>query len=38
MESRFDIKIFDSDIMLNQQLSPKFKLIEKYKFNHLIIN
>jgi hypothetical protein len=36
MESRFELKTFDSDVMLNHQLSQKFKLKGKDKFNHLI--
>jgi hypothetical protein len=35
-EPRFELKTFDSDIMLNHHLSQKLKLIERDKFNHLI--
>jgi hypothetical protein len=36
--SRFDLKTFGSDTMLNYQLSQKLKLIGRCKFNHLIIS
>jgi hypothetical protein len=36
MEPKFELKIFGSNIMLNYHLPQKFKLIKKYKFNHLI--
>ena len=36
-ESRFDPTTFDSDIMINYQLSQKFKQIGRCKFNHLTI-
>jgi hypothetical protein len=38
MKSRFNYKTFTFDTMLNYQLSHKFKLIRKNKFNHLIIS
>ena len=34
---RFNPMTFGSDTMLNYQLSQKFKLIGRGKFNHLII-
>jgi hypothetical protein len=37
MESMFDPMTFNSNTMLNYQLSQKLKLIEKSKFNYLII-
>ena len=36
MESRFELKTFVFDTMLNHHLFQKFKLIGKNKFNHLI--
>jgi hypothetical protein len=36
-KSRFKLRIFSSNIMLNHHLSYKFKLIEIGKFNDLII-
>jgi hypothetical protein len=36
-ESRFNFMTFDSDIMLNYQLSQKFKLVGRDKFNYIII-
>jgi hypothetical protein len=36
MESRFELKIFGSDTMLNHHLSQKLKLIGRGKFKHLI--
>ena len=38
MELRFVPMTFDFDIMLNYQLSQKFKLIRRNKFNYLIIS
>ena len=38
MESKFDFRTFNYDTMLNHQLFQKLKLIEKRKFNHLIIS
>jgi hypothetical protein len=38
IESRFVPRTFDFDTMLNYQLSHKFKLIRRNKFNHLIIS
>jgi hypothetical protein len=35
-ESMFELRIFDSDIMLNHHLFQKLRLIRKCKFNHLI--
>jgi hypothetical protein len=35
-ESRFELKTFGSDTMLNYHLFQKLKLIRKGKFNHLI--
>jgi hypothetical protein len=35
-KSRFELKIFRSDTMLNHHLSQKLKLIGRGKFNHLI--
>jgi hypothetical protein len=35
-ESRFELKTFDTDIILNFHLSQKFKLIQRGKFNYLI--
>jgi hypothetical protein len=37
-ESRFDLKTFGFDPMLNHRLSQKLKLIGKSKFNYLIIS
>ena len=34
-ETRIKLKTFRSDIMLNYQLSQKFKLLGYGKFNHL---
>ena len=34
-ETGIDLRISCSDIMLNYQLSQKFKLLEYGKFNHL---
>jgi hypothetical protein len=36
MESRFELRTFGSDTMLNYHLSQKLKLIGRGKFNHLI--
>lgn len=36
MESRFDLRTFDFDTMLNHHLSQKLKLIGIGKFNNLI--
>ena len=36
MESRFELKTFDSDIVLNHQVSQKLKLKKRDKFNYLI--
>ena len=37
MESRFELRIFDLNIMLNYNLSKKLKLIiRRDKFNHII--
>jgi len=36
MESRFELKIFGSDTVLNRHLFQKFKFIGRDKFNHLI--
>jgi hypothetical protein len=36
IESRFELRTFGSDTMLNHHLSQKFKRIERGKFNHLI--
>jgi hypothetical protein len=36
-ESKFDYRTFSSNTMLNYYFSRKLKLIEKGKFNHLII-
>jgi len=36
IESRFELRTFGFDTMLNHHLSQKFKLIEIGKFNHLI--
>jgi hypothetical protein len=35
-ESKFELKIFDFDTMLNHNLSQKLKLIGISKFNYLI--
>jgi hypothetical protein len=35
-ESRFELRTFGSDTMLNHHLSQKLKLIGRGKFNHLI--
>jgi hypothetical protein len=35
-ESRFELRTFGSDTMLNHHLSQKLKLIGRSKFNHLI--
>jgi hypothetical protein len=35
-KSKFELKIFGSDTMLNHHLSQKLKLIGRDKFNHLI--
>jgi hypothetical protein len=37
MESIFDFRTFDFDIMLNYHLFQKLKLIGRCKFDHLII-
>jgi hypothetical protein len=36
-ELKFELITFSSDTMLNHHLSHKLKLIEKNKFNYLII-
>jgi hypothetical protein len=36
-ESKFDLRTFGSDTMLNYQFSHKLKLIGRGKFNHLTI-
>jgi hypothetical protein len=35
-KSKFELKTFSSDTMLNFHLSKKLKLIERNKFNHII--
>jgi hypothetical protein len=35
-ESMFELRIFGSDTLVNHYLSQKLKLIERFKFNHLI--
>jgi hypothetical protein len=35
-ESRFELRTFGSDTMLNHYLSQKLKLTGRGKFNHLI--
>jgi hypothetical protein len=37
MEVRFDLMTFSSDTMLKHHFSQNLKLIERDKFNHLII-
>ena len=37
MESKFELKAFDFDTMLNYQLSKKLKLVGRDESNHLII-
>ena len=37
MEPRFKLRILGFDTILNYQLSKKLKVIEKDKFNYLII-
>ena len=37
MKLRFELRTFNSDTMLNHHLSHKLKLIERDKFNYLII-
>jgi hypothetical protein len=36
MKSRFELRTFGFDTMLNHHLSQKLKLIGRCKFNHLI--
>ena len=38
IKSEIKLRIFCSDIMLNYQLSQKFKLLGNGKFNHLTIS
>jgi hypothetical protein len=38
IKSKFELKTFDFDTMLNHHLSQKLKLIGKSKFNHFINN
>jgi hypothetical protein len=37
-ESRFELRTFGSDTMLNHHLSQKFKLIGRGKFDHFFFD